>query len=105
MANRFRKTITPRHQYSNTDIRNFYLDLWNPVEVGRSSNDEQVTIRQKFHKRPDLFAQEYLGSQDLWWVLPLRNKNKLIDPIEDFTEGTEIFVPGQESLRDIRGRI
>ncbi len=87
--------------YLNTPIRDFYLDLLKLRRVPASSNDLVVTIENKYDKRPDLFANDTYGSPRLWWVLVMRNMDTLIDPIEDFTAGTEIFVPSVETIQEL----
>ena len=88
-------------QYLNTPVKDFYLDLLTPRPVTPSSNDRLVAIENKYDKRPDLFANDYYGSPRLWWILVQRNMDILIDPIEDFTSGTEIFVPAIESVQGL----
>lgn len=83
-------------QYKKTGVRNFYLEEWNPIEIDTHHNDREVTISSRFHLRPDLFAYEHLGDQNLWWVLPIRNPDLLINPINDFTAGKTIIVPAKE---------
>lgn len=87
--------------YLNTQIKDFYLDVLTMRPVPPSSNDKLIAIENKYDKRPDLFANDYYGSPRLWWVLVLRNMDTLIDPIEDFTSGTEIFVPTVETVQGL----
>jgi len=81
--------------YKETPIKDFYLDLWeaDSYEIPSSVDDKQITIESKYHRRPDLLAYDMFGSQQLWWVFPMRNKDLLIDPINDFTSGLVIWVP------------
>jgi len=79
--------------YSKTPIKDFYLDVWVPKSVLPKSDDIYREIPPKFHKRPDLMAHVLYGSEKLWWVFALRNINTLIDPFEDFTAGTKIWIP------------
>jgi len=87
--------------YSNTPIKDFYLDLLVHRRIPPSSNDTIVAIEAKYENRPDLFANDYYGSPRLWWVLVLRNMDTLIDPLEDFKTGVEIFVPTPESVKNL----
>jgi len=87
--------------YLNTPIKDFYLDVMKLRRVPASSNDKVIQIENKYHKRPDLFANDFYGSPRLWWVLVMRNMDTLIDPIEDFTSGTEIFVPSTEIVQGL----
>lgn len=87
--------------YFNTPIKDFYLDLLVHRRIPPSSNDTIVAIEAKYENRPDLFANDYYGSPRLWWVLVLRNMDILIDPLEDFKTGVEIFVPTAESVQNL----
>jgi hypothetical protein len=79
--------------YANTYIRDFYLDLWQEPGMAFSDSDEKQTIPTKYNKRPDLMANEIYGSPNYWWIFALRNKDLLIDPVEDFISGLEIRIP------------
>lgn len=89
--------------YSNTPVRDFYLDLWEDPGFAFSLSDEKMEIPTAFHKRPDLMANKMYGSSKFWWIFALRNKDVLIDPYEDFTAGTEIFVPSKNAIANIGG--
>jgi hypothetical protein len=84
--------------YYNTPIRDFYLDLAKFRPIRQSANDRLVTITPKYENRPDLFAHMVYGTPSLWWVLVMRNMDVLIDPVEDFRAGVEIWVPAPESV-------
>lgn len=84
-------------QYSKTKIREFYLDLYNPIEFPAAIDDISYVIESKYDQRPDLLAHDQYGSAGYWWIFAVRNKNILIDPINDFTVGTEIMMPARRS--------
>ena len=88
-------------QYYNTSIKDFCLEILTLREVPPSSNDKIIAIESKYENRPDLFANDYYGSPRLWWVLVLRNMDILIDPLEDFKTGVEIFVPSVETVQGL----
>lgn len=88
-------------QYLNTPIRDFYLDVLTLRRIPPSANDRIITIESKYENRPDLFANDFYGSPRLWWIIVVRNPDVLIDPLADFTAGTQIFVPSQESVQEI----
>lgn len=85
----------------DTPVKDFYLDLWNAdgVDILPNINDREYVIETMYHERPDLFAFNQYGNAKLWWVLPIRNKDILIDPISDFSAGTKIWVPSADSVR------
>jgi len=89
MANNFK----PTSQYYDTPIKDFYLDIWVEREVPITDSDELYIISAKYDKRPDLLSYDIYGTEELWWVFSVRNKDILIDPIEDFVAGTEIYIP------------
>lgn len=80
--------------YTTTKITDFYLDIWQPnKEIKPLSSDRYITLDAKYSRRPDLLAKELYGSERLWWVFAQRNMDVLIDPINDFLPGVEIYVP------------
>lgn len=87
--------------YFNTPVKDFYLDLMVKRSIPPSANDRIIVIEAKYEGRPDMFANDYYGTPRLWWVLPTRNMDILIDPIEDFKAGVAIFVPSPESVQDL----
>jgi len=80
-------------QYSLTPVKNWYLDLWVPRTVMASDHDPIITIPPAFDQRPDLLSQQEYGTPKLWWVFAIRNPDLIIDPINDFVAGIEIYVP------------
>lgn len=80
-------------QYQATPIKDWYLDIWVPRDVPKNEFDEIYIIPPAYDQRPDLLSQEKYGTPRLWWVFAVRNPNILIDPIEDFVSGLEIFIP------------
>jgi len=83
----------PTSEYILTPINNWYLDIWVPVTVSANSTDEIVTIPQSMNQRPDLMSYEKYGTPRLWWVFAVRNPDTLIDPIDDFVAGLQIYIP------------
>jgi len=80
-------------QYLATPITDWYLDIMVPRTVSKSEFDNLVIIPPAYDKRPDLMSQAEYGTPRLWWVFSVRNPDLLVDPIEDFVAGLEIFVP------------
>ena len=56
-------------------------------------NTKEITLTAKHNLRPDVLAFELYGDADYWWVFVLFNRNKIVDPIFDFTTGLNIRVP------------
>ena len=80
-------------QYSLTPVKNWYLDIMVPRSVPRSEFDKIIKIPPAYDQRPDLMSQNEYGTPRLWWVFAVRNPDKLIDPIQDFVAGLEIYIP------------
>lgn len=80
-------------QYFLTPVKDWYLDLWVPRTVSRSISDNLYVIPAEFDQRPDLLSQQTYGTPALWWVFAVRNPDLIMDPINDFLAGLEIFVP------------
>lgn len=81
--------------YTNTPLNKKYLGIYQPSLTRDNLSDEvrTVTIENKYNRRPDLMAYDYLGSSRLWWVLVHYNREKIKDPVFDFVAGTEIVIP------------
>ena len=80
-------------QFYPTPIKNWYLDLWVPIPVPSNTSDALIVIPPAFNQRPDLLSQQQYGTPRLWWVFAVRNPDILIDPINDFLSGLQIYVP------------
>lgn len=91
------KTTSP---YVNTDIKDFYLDIWDEIIIEPSIEDTIMTVGPKYHKRPDLLSYDLYGTPRLYWVFIVRNMNLMKDPIEDFVSGLEIYVPSKERIEE-----
>ena len=89
MANNLKDTS----QYYLTPIKNWYLDIWIPRTVPSNSTDQIVIIPSAFDQRPDLMSQQQYGTPILWWVFAIRNPDLIIDPINDFVAGLQIYIP------------
>ena len=86
--------------YKLTPIKDFYLDLWVPREILPRSDDLYVQVSSKYHLRPDRLAYDLYETSNLFWVFAMRNKDILIDPIEDFKSGTRIFIPSKAAMSE-----
>ena len=70
MAN-FHKSSSP---YKLTPVKDFYLDLWVPMEVVPQDDDVMVIIAPAHHERPDKLSYSLYGTPGLFWVFWMRNK-------------------------------
>lgn len=94
----FHKQTSP---YRSTPVKDFYLDVWVPRTIEPQDDDILVIIAPDHHLRPDQFSFEMYGTPNLFWVFWMRNKDTLIDPINDFVSGTEIYVPSKTYIQNI----
>ena len=89
--------------YANTGSVDFHLDIWQETVNVPSDGDITTEIESKYNLRPDLMAYDLYGSPNYWWVFALKNKDKLIDPVEDFKTGLTITIPPRDGLRSLLG--
>jgi len=87
--------------YANTPMLDFYLDIWNSDITLSDSGDTVQEIPTKYDKRPDLWAYDLYRSPNYWWVFAVKNKDKLVDPVEDFKAGLSIIVPSMNGIRSL----
>jgi hypothetical protein len=80
-------------EYLLTPITDWYLDIMVSRAVPSSEFDKIINIPPAFDQRPDLLSQQEYGTPALWWVFCVRNPDLIIDPIQDFIAGLEIYVP------------
>jgi hypothetical protein len=85
--------------YSNTATAGDYLDIMTERSVINDRSDETYVIESRYDMRPDLLAYDRFGSSRYWWLFALRNKDTIIDPIQDFRAGIVIRIPKIENVR------
>ncbi len=77
----------------STPIKNGVLDLYVPaVDVDYTQSD-LFTLEQRHNKRPDLLAFDLYGDPKYWWIFTVYNRNLIVDPINDFVTGLQIYAP------------
>ena len=81
--------------------RKLYLDVNSIPKIPKSRSDEIYKIESRYANRPDLLAFKLYGSVNLWWVFAARNPDMLVDPLEDFTPGKEIYLPTQKTINAV----
>ena len=89
--------------YYTTPITGNYLDIISFRNIPNVSNDLKFSITSQYANRPDLLAFDLYGDVNLWWVFAVRNKDVLKDPIYDFYAGQEIYLPQQQTLKEVLG--
>jgi hypothetical protein len=71
--------------------------------VPAQEDDLVYTIEPQYENRPDLLAFDLYGNSKLWWVFTQRNMDIIEDPINDFTAGTEIYLPKSSNIKRVLG--
>jgi hypothetical protein len=89
--------------YTSGVVNGEFLDVMNNRPIPGLATDVYFEIIPTYHCRPDLLAHDLYGDSKLWWVFAQRNPNTLKDPLFDFTTGTKIYVPNQDTLKKALG--
>ena len=92
---------SPNSFLKNARVTKFYLDVNTLPKIPQSASDELYTIESRYDKRPDLLANDLFGTVQLWWVFALRNLEIIKDPLRDFTTGTIIKVPSNDTVTNL----
>ena len=99
MANNF---FRPDSFVKNTElISNRFLDYNQLPAIEKSAEDDKYVIDYVYEGRPDLLAYALYENPRLWWVFALRNPDLLEDPIRDFKQGLEIYLPNAVAIDTI----
>ena len=78
---------------------NGYPDIWSAKFANMRYNVASyvsVTIQSGFEANLPALADQYLGDQDLWWVI--LQYNGLMDPINDIRVGQVLNMPDRTAL-------
>lgn len=89
--------------YLTTTVNAQYLDVMINRSIPGNADDVYWKITAVYNLRPDLLAHDLYGTSTLWWVFSQRNPNTLKDPLFDFTEGTDIYLPPFSVLKSTLG--
>lgn len=87
--------------YVNTNQTNWYLKPIKYIQVPAHYSDKEYVIESKYENRPDLLSYRLYGTEQLWWILMVRNLNEIRDPLHDFKTGTTIYIPTKERIDGI----
>lgn len=78
--------------YASTAVGPRFLDYYVHRQVLPHPLDQVLVITNpQYNFRPDLFALDYYGHEDLFWIVPVRTGMQ--DLIFDFFVGAAIIVP------------
>jgi len=86
--------------YSQTPINNNkFLDVMTNRPISKLATDVLFKITLTYQFRPDLLAYDLYGHSELWWVFAQRNPDVLVNLLNDFSLGTEIYLPKLTTLK------
>ena len=94
-------TYAPTSLYSGTpQVFNYvsYLDFWKGITIPPNASDLLINLDMKYNYRPDLLSYDQYGTPNLWWIFMIRNPDIIRDPIWDFKNGLNIYVPIKSTL-------
>lgn len=89
--------------YTTPIVNDSYLDMMVDRKFPHDPLDVYWTITSKYQYRPDLLAYDLYADSNLWWVFVSRNPDVLEDPIADFINGLQIYIPNIDTLRNALG--
>lgn len=84
--------------YSQTGYHRNGLDIMKQRPITKEPDDPVYTITSVYALRPDKLAFALYGDPGLWWVFAARNPNVIEDPIYDFQDGIQIYLPKKSTL-------
>ena len=77
------------------------LDIMKKRFIYKDPFDAYYTIPQEFDERPDLCSYKMYGTAKYWWIFATRNADIIIDPIREFSAGTEIRIPSKDNIANM----
>lgn len=89
--------------YFATPQNEEYLEFMVNRPIPKLVDDAVYTITATYNLRPDLLAFDLYGDPALWWVFAQRNPNTLVNPLNDFSTGTTIYLPQMDTLKSALG--
>lgn len=94
---------TNASNYYTTDQTSWYLEFWEYRDLDEDDTDYYIVLDGKYEYRPDLLAYDLYGDVKFWWIFSIMNKNLLIDPIYDLTQGKLLRIPTKTRLNNTLG--
>lgn len=90
----------PESPYAATPIVGRYLTYYVHRRIAPHPMDRLGIIDyERYVHRPDNLGLDLYGSEDLWWIIPVRNGFQ--DLIFDLEMGTEIIMPDPAYVQSI----
>lgn len=77
-----------------SEIKGNKIGWWERRTLQKNSvTDRIILITEKYDKRPDLMARDYLGSTRLMWIV--LQYNNIVDIEQEFVLGKEVIIPSR----------
>lgn len=89
--------------YFTTPKNGIYLDFMTNRPIPKQADDILFRINATYNLRPDLLAYDLYQDAGLWWTFAQRNPNTLPDPLYDFRDGVQIYLPKITTLKAALG--
>ena len=89
--------------YFTTPYNGVYLDFMTNRPIPKQADDILFRINATYNLRPDLLAYDLYQDAGLWWTFAQRNPNTLPDPLYDFRDGVQIYLPKITTLKAALG--
>jgi hypothetical protein len=84
----------------STTVGSRFLEQYVHRQIVPHPLDQVLTLsKREYHQRPDLFAIDYYGHEDLFWIVPVRSGMQ--DLVFDFVVGATIIVPAPSYISSI----
>ena len=93
----------PSSPYFQTNSFGNFLDVMINRPITKLPDDVLYEIDSVYQYRPDLLSADLYGTSSLWWVFAQRNPNALPDPLYDFRDGVQIYLPKITTLKAALG--
>ena len=81
-----------------TEVNQTALEWWERQNFVSNSDDSSYVVERQFAGRLDLIAATYLGEPRYWWLIAMHNN--ILDPYNEVVEGTVLFIPSQERVKN-----
>jgi len=84
------------YTFDNIQVLDLLSAEYNEIFEGTSLNYSEFLVSQSFEGRPDLIANKFYGSTDLWWLICIYNN--VINPLFDIPVGKRMRIPRRDEL-------
>jgi hypothetical protein len=75
------------------------IEWWDREYFTTNPDDQVYVVERRFANRLDLIAATFLDEPRYWWVIAMYNN--ILDPHNEVTEGTIIYVPTRERVKTL----